>query len=110
LLNLFLPVQAEIERIEKLGGVIHEVNGMKRLNGVIAVTRSFGDTRFQPFVTADPDILRFTQDSTDDALVLACDGLWDVFSKQDVSQFIFSYRAQTGSLVGYARVLWFSCS
>jgi len=37
--------EGEKARIEELGGFIQEVNGIARLNGVLAVTRSFGDAR-----------------------------------------------------------------
>ncbi len=36
---------SEQKRIEDLGGFVQEVNGVMRLNGILAVTRSFGDAR-----------------------------------------------------------------
>lgn len=36
----------EVKRIEELGGYVQEVGGTSRLNGILAVSRSFGDARY----------------------------------------------------------------
>jgi serine/threonine protein phosphatase PrpC len=46
--------------------------------GHLAVSRSIGDTRAKPIVTADPEVQSMLVDATWRALVLATDGLWDV--------------------------------
>ena len=38
--------QSERERIAELGGIVSEIGGVFRLNGQLAVTRSFGDAKY----------------------------------------------------------------
>ena len=65
----------EIKRIEELGGFVR--NG--RVQGQLAVSRALGDANFAPFISSEPYLRSapVTEDHTH--LVLACDGLWDVF-------------------------------
>jgi len=97
--------ESEKQRIEELGGFIQEVNGVQRLNGVLAVTRSFGDARFKRFVTSEPEIVRHTLEGKEDFLVLACDGLWDVMTPKDVGEFVTQYRNEKKSDDGLAEAL-----
>lgn len=43
-----------------------------------------GDASFKPFISADPDVASFARQSTDEYLVLACDGLWDALQPSDL--------------------------
>lgn len=77
----------ELSRIEAAGGY---VSG-NRVEGNLAVSRAFGDFEFKDVnqdpekckVTALPDITTHDRNSTDDVLILACDGVWDVLSSED---------------------------
>eukprot|EP00002_Diphylleia_rotans_P036150 TRINITY_DN7935_c0_g1_i5.p2 TRINITY_DN7935_c0_g1~~TRINITY_DN7935_c0_g1_i5.p2 ORF type:complete len:103 (+),score=23.35 TRINITY_DN7935_c0_g1_i5:212-520(+) len=55
------------------------------MNGQIAVTRSFGDSRQRPSMIATPFVqaIEFNPQA-DSFLVLACDGVFDVLSNQEV--------------------------
>ncbi|KAJ2768664.1 phosphatase 2C, partial [Coemansia nantahalensis] len=69
----------EIDRISEAGGYVF--NG--RVNGVLAVTRALGDSSLKQFVIGNP----YTTETrlvpgSDDVLILACDGLWDVCTDQ----------------------------
>mmetsp|Transcript_1675 Transcript_1675/g.3537 ORF Transcript_1675/g.3537 Transcript_1675/m.3537 type:complete len:554 (-) Transcript_1675:795-2456(-) len=76
----------ETTRINKLGGrVIHW--GRWRVEGVLAVSRSIGDARLKPFVTAEPDIVEHTIEDDDMFLVIASDGVWDTMSSDLVAKF-----------------------
>eukprot|EP00501_MAST-03F_sp_TOSAG23-6_P001801 GSMAST32.ASY1.ANO1.1879.1 assembled CDS len=77
-------VPSELSRIQKAGGiVIHQ--GVWRVEGVLAVSRAFGDRRLKRFVIAEPDIQVHTYDkSRDNWLVIATDGLWDVLKETDI--------------------------
>jgi len=71
----------EKARIEKLGGrIIHY--GTWRVQGVLAVTRAFGDRKLKQYVSAEPEIKSWELTDDDDFLVLATDGVWDVLSSQ----------------------------
>lgn len=76
----------ERARIEKCGGTVDDQG---RVNGALGVSRSFGDIRLKKFgVVATPDISKFTISSADKFLLLACDGLWGVFTPQDAVKFV----------------------
>jgi len=53
-----------------------------RVNGVLAVTRSLGDTSMKEFVVGSPYTTETPLGANDEFLILACDGLWDVASDQ----------------------------
>jgi len=91
----------EAERIEESGGRIYNDRlAHPSLNPAIfniAVSRAIGDIFFKhkdftknkpSALTAVPDIVSYTLTSQDDFAVLACDGLWDVMSHQDVVDFV----------------------
>ena len=82
----------EVERIKKAGGFV--IN--KRVMGELAVTRALGDVRFKDpeynLVTPEPEVTQHLQNGT---LVIACDGLFDVMSNEEVAEFI---RANKGTL------------
>ncbi|KAF3483381.1 uncharacterized protein GIQ15_02705 [Arthroderma uncinatum] len=67
-------------RITNAGGLILN----NRVNGVLAVTRALGDTYMKDLVTGHPFTTEtIIQPETDEFLILACDGLWDVCSDQE---------------------------
>ncbi|XP_059288268.1 probable protein phosphatase 2C 60 isoform X1 [Lycium ferocissimum] len=87
-------LEVERERILKAGGFIHA----GRVNGSLNLARAIGDMEFKQnkflpaekqIVTADPDInIVDLCDDDDDFIVLACDGVWDCMSSQQLVDFI----------------------
>ncbi|XP_011031437.1 PREDICTED: probable protein phosphatase 2C 60 isoform X1 [Populus euphratica] len=86
-------LEAEKERILKAGGFIHA----GRVNGSLNLARAIGDVEFKQnkflpvekqIVTANPDINIVELCDDDDFLVLACDGIWDCMSSQQLVDFI----------------------
>lgn len=77
----------ESARITKLGGKIVS-DGYDLRIGSLSVSRAFGDLDSAPYVTHVPEIFRYNIEKKDKFLVVACDGLWDTFSSQDVVNFI----------------------
>ncbi|KAL7718027.1 Adenylate cyclase [Entamoeba marina] len=75
----------EFKRIRNERGFVDQ-NG--RLNGMVAISRSIGDIDCQPSLTCEPEILFFEKKATDCFLVLACDGIWDVLSNDEVCQIV----------------------
>lgn len=70
----------ETARILNNGG--HVYNG--RVNGNLAVSRALGDFDLKPMVSCMPDLIFHTRNhDQDEMIILACDGLWDVFTNQD---------------------------
>lgn len=90
------PLQEiERERIKKAGGYI---DCDKRVNGGLNLSRAIGDHAYkqneslsdrEQMITALPDIKKITiNPTTDDFMVLACDGIWDCYSNQEVVDFV----------------------
>lgn len=77
----------ETKRINDLGGrVIHW--GRWRVEGVLAVSRSIGDAKLKPYVTAEPEIVEHGVENDDLFLVIASDGVWDTMSSDLVAKFV----------------------
>ncbi|KHC84326.1 protein phosphatase [Candida albicans P78042] len=66
----------EINRIEDNGGLVLK----NRVNGVLAVTRSLGDTYMKSLVIGVPFTTATEITADDEFIIIACDGLWDVVS------------------------------
>ncbi|OLN82732.1 Protein phosphatase 2C-like protein 1 [Colletotrichum chlorophyti] len=70
----------EGKRIANAGGLILN----NRVNGVLAVTRALGDTYMKDLVTGHPYTTETViQPESDEFVIIACDGLWDVCSDQE---------------------------
>lgn len=68
-------------RIQKAGGYVRD----GRVMGVLEVSRSIGDGQFKTSgVICLPDIRRCQLTQNDYFILLACDGLWKVFTSQEV--------------------------
>ncbi|KAH9978556.1 protein serine/threonine phosphatase 2C [Lactifluus volemus] len=68
----------EAKRIVDSGGFV--MSG--RVNGVLAVTRSLGDSSMKEFVVGAPYTTETELTDDDELLILACDGIWDVLNDQ----------------------------
>lgn len=88
----------EVIRITEAGGFVQ----FGRVNGNLALSRAFGDFEFKKnpnlppekqVVTCDPEIEELEITPEDEFVVLACDGIWDVLSNQQVVNFV---REQIG--------------
>ena len=94
----------ERERIENAGGFVMWA-GTWRVGGVLAVSRSFGDRLLKQYVIADPEIQEEKIDDSLEFLILASDGLWDVFSNEEavaVVKEVEDPEESTKKLVGEA--------
>lgn len=97
----------ELIRINDNGGTV----SLGRVGGILALSRAFGDFQFkrsiayteqqlqdggrkhipiqESQVTVEPDVLPHKIDfSTDEFLVLACDGIWDIYSNKSLVDLI----------------------
>ena len=89
--------EREVTRIRKAGGFVREANGHHRVNGNLNLSRAIGDLKYkgdknigraEQIITAEPDIIEETIGPSDKFVVLACDGVWDVMSNQEVCDFV----------------------
>ncbi|CEG35312.1 protein phosphatase [Plasmopara halstedii] len=88
------PINAEErKRIEQAGGLVRS----NRVNGDLAVSRALGDFSYKARadlpaekqqVSAEPEIQVQKIEKTEEFLVLACDGIWDVMSNDEICAYI----------------------
>ncbi|KYN02659.1 PREDICTED: probable protein phosphatase CG10417 [Cyphomyrmex costatus] len=91
----------EMERIVKAGG---EVTSDGRVNGGLNLSRALGDHAYkqnmvlppqEQMISALPDIRHITIDpEKDEFMILACDGIWNFMTSQNVVQFVRSRLSQ----------------
>ena len=74
-------------RITQLGGKIYYDGYDWRIND-LSVSRAFGDNESKAYVTHRPDLYKYKITKRDKFMVLACDGLWDVMTDQNVVDFV----------------------
>ena len=83
----------EKNRIEKAGGTVM----MQRVNGSLAVSRALGDFDYkrssdleatQQLVSPEPDLTVQERDPNDQFLLLACDGVYDVMTSEEVVMYV----------------------
>lgn len=84
----------EKNRIQAAGGKVTEEG---RVNGGLNMSRAIGDHFYkrntskspkEQMITALPDIMTETLQENDEFLVLACDGIWNSMSSQEVVDFV----------------------
>lgn len=89
----------ELKRILEAGGYVLG----NRVNGNLALSRAFGDFHYknnetlppeQQIVSPCPDIQTLALNDDVDFLLLACDGIWDVLSSEEVVEFVISRLEQ----------------
>ncbi|KAF8655483.1 hypothetical protein AX16_003041 [Volvariella volvacea WC 439] len=92
--------ETEKRRIFQAGGYVE----FGRVNGNLALSRALGDFEFkknyslspeEQIITANPDITCHEITDDDEFLVLACDGIWDCLTSQQVVDFI-RYQVSQG--------------
>ena len=85
----------ERKRIENAGGSVM----IQRVNGSLAVSRALGDYDYKnspqlpataQLVSPKPEVDIIERSEDDQYLLLACDGVWDVMSNEEIVQYITS--------------------
>lgn len=71
------------QRIEALGGFVSYI-GCWRAMGILAMSRAIGDLFLKPYVSAKPDVREVQLGPHDEFVVLASDGVYDVFDNEQV--------------------------
>lgn len=92
----------ERERVESLGGFISVKGGTMRVNGTLVLTRSFGDIHMDQYLSRIPSVMIMSKKEVQDIcksqksdempcfIILASDGLWDVFTNEDAVELVTS--------------------
>jgi len=102
-------LEKETERIERAGGCVSTANiGPARVDYNLAVSRAFGDFAYKSIslnahdqkVSCVPEVLHVIA-KTGDLVFLACDGIFDVMSNEEVVEFISKYddRSDLGNIL-----------
>lgn len=74
----------EVNRIEKAGGFILR----KRILGILSVARAIGDHAMKKYVISRPHTVIRPLTKYHKFMIIACDGVWDVFEDQEAVDFI----------------------
>ena len=107
-------LEEEKTRIEQAGGSVI----IQRVNGSLAVSRALGDFDYkkvpglpntQQLVSAEPEVTLVERHPKDEFLVLACDGVWDVMTSQEVILYIRSRLQVHQELQSVAEELLETC-
>lgn len=105
----------ERERIQNAGGSVM----IQRVNGSLAVSRALGDFEYknvdgkgptEQLVSPEPEFYIIDRDSAkDEVLVLACDGVWDVMTNEDICEFVTARLKVTQDLEAVANEVIDTC-
>lgn len=105
----------ERERIQNAGGNVM----IQRVNGSLAVSRALGDFEYknvdgkgptEQLVSPEPEFYVKSRDKdNDEFLVLACDGVWDVMTNEDICSFISDRMKVTDDLEAIANQVIDTC-
>jgi len=105
----------ELERIQNAGGSVM----IQRVNGSLAVSRALGDFEYknvdgkgptEQLVSPEPEFyMKKRETDKDEFLVLACDGVWDVMTNEDICSFISARMRVTDNLEQIANEVIDTC-
>uniref|UniRef100_H3AW71 Protein phosphatase 1B n=1 Tax=Latimeria chalumnae TaxID=7897 RepID=H3AW71_LATCH len=93
----------EKERIQNAGGSVM----IQRVNGSLAVSRALGDYDYkcvdgkgptEQLVSPEPEVYEILREEDDEFIILACDGIWDVMSNEELCEFVKSRLEITDDL------------
>ena len=70
-----------------------------------------GDVAYKPYISSEAEVTCVDLDGTEDYMVLACDGLWDVVTEEDLPKLVYNFMIEADgdhstiakSLVQYAK-------
>nr|CAD2177377.1 unnamed protein product [Meloidogyne enterolobii] len=80
----------ERNRIEEAGGMVINVQGVPRLNGVLNLSRSLGDIRAKPMISSKPDLSTYplSENEVDYMIFLSTDGIWDCLEEEQIFELV----------------------
>ncbi|CAO4368111.1 unnamed protein product [Caenorhabditis nigoni] len=81
----------EGRRVEKAGGQLFVIGGELRVNGVLNLTRALGDVPGRPMISNQAETCQRDIEVGDYLVILACDGISDVFNTSDLYNLVQAY-------------------
>jgi len=109
--------EPEERRVLRAGGFVECANGFHRINGNLNLSRSIGDLKYKgnatlspadQIITAEPDVVAVDLAEDDDFFVVACDGVFDVLTSQELVDFI-NERIHTMDLARICEAVFDRC-
>ncbi len=90
----------EQRRILALGGTLVNCSmGVIRVNGVLAVSRAFGNYTLRSVIKPDAEVIQRELCADDHFIVIASDGLWDVLKNKDVTDICYNMIAEEAQTI-----------
>ncbi|KAL7712859.1 Protein phosphatase 1L [Entamoeba marina] len=89
----------EEKMIIERGGTIEEVSGIRRVNGILNITRSLGDSKLHPPLSFEPEIISVNMRKTYSHIVITSDGA-DTVSIHEMEKIV--KRSPTTSIAASA--------
>eukprot|EP00347_Sterkiella_histriomuscorum_P009193 403342169 len=84
----------EYQRIIEQNGFIVPVGQTMRVQGVLAVTRAIGDLQYKDVIISEPEISSITMSPQDQFLIISTDGLYRIYSKQRIADYVVKMSKQ----------------
>ena len=84
----------EYNRIVRNNGLISMKNDIARVDGVLAVSRAIGDMQQKQNLIPESETYNYQIQPNDDLLILSSDGLYLVYSEEEVSKMVYELRKQ----------------
>jgi len=69
-----------------------------RVDGSLAVSRAIGDIAYKQYIIPEPETYTYQIQGNDDLLILSTDGLFLVYTEEQVASMITEMRRQNKSL------------
>lgn len=97
-------IEYDSYRLKNVGATITNDNRILSISGCsLNLSRSLGDYSFKKifngknddFVSIIPEIRILERSDEDLFIIMACDGLWDVFSNEEVSEYVYKNYTST---------------
>lgn len=79
--------------------------GAWRVNGNLSVSRAIGDPTDKKLVVGEADVTSVPLEGSEDYLVLACDGVWDVLNGEEVAECVYNHLEGGGSRQNTAKAI-----
>ncbi|CAJ0599749.1 unnamed protein product [Cylicocyclus nassatus] len=86
--------EEEAKRVEADGGQLLYIQGELRVNGVLNLTRALGDIGGRPMISPKADTTVIERDASQYLVLLACDGISELFNDSEVLEMIKSFVAK----------------